>query len=139
MCAHICVYTHPIAGCKGPACKLSFNRCHPSCFHSSSSSASPHSPLNSPLQSRGPVLGSHPDHTLNCHLLCAKSPSPPPPPLLLYAPQSPPCSNPTTTPPPLTNPCLASNHITPCSTWLCQTLLFFSELSTVELSLYLYG
>lgn len=65
----------PICGCVGPpVCKLSFNWCHPSCFTHLPLLPLPTVSSTVPLQSRGPVLGSHPDHTANCHLLCAESP-----------------------------------------------------------------
>lgn len=111
---------HRTLGREGPRLLAVLNWCHPSCFHSSqphdpppnpSPSPSPapcpptttppstHSPQTVPLQSRGPVLGSRPDHTLNCHLLCAQSPSPAPrPPRSRSA---------------LTSAWLASNHTPP--------------------------
>lgn len=91
-------------------------------------------PCNPEAQCLAATLTTH--WTATC---CVQSPPPYHHLPCCSTPASPPSSDPKPTPPQLTNPCLASNHISPCSTRLCQTLLFFSDLSTVELSLSLSG
>lgn len=92
VCVHIFVYT---LGVRAPSVSCPLTGAILPVFTHLPPPPLPTLPSNSPLQSRGPVLGSHPDHTLNCHLLCAESPPAVPPP---------PSSDPKPTPPPHATP-----------------------------------
>lgn len=134
LCAHICVYTHTLLlGVRAPPVSCPLTGAILPVFTHLPPPPLPTVPWTVPCNPEAQCLTA----TLTTHwtaTCCVQSP--PPPPLLLYAPPSPPCSNPKATPP---TPALLQTTSPPCSTRLRQTLLFFSELSTVELSLSLYG